>query len=162
MLPELNTLSQSMETRKTEMLAYIDALPSEKRNAKPRPSEWSPLQVMEHLVLVEEWMAAPCPPGGKVLTRGKIFVLFGGNMMRSRFRIPTVPMAEPQVVLDDALIRQRWDRARASLSAKLAEVTAENRSSPIALHPLVGPLDALQTLTLLDVHLAYHLRHLPK
>ena len=166
MLPELDLLYRSMETRKAEMLTHLATLSHEERNRNPKPSEWSPLQVMDHLVLVEEWMSCPNravpPKHGKVLLKGRLFIFFGGGIMRSRFRIPTIPMAVPQTNLDFAEIERRWDDARGGLALKLAAITTETQSLPIALHPIAGPLNGRQVLELLDVHLAYHVRHFPQ
>lgn len=164
-LPELNHLYKSMEKRKAEFLTYLERLTDAERRRCPTVADWSPLQVMEHVVVVEEWMAAPYEAlshaNSKVLIKGRLFITLGGGLMRSGFRMPTVPQAEPQTDLDFTTIKQRWEIARILLSRKLATVTQETQPVPIALHPIAGPLNAKQVLELLDVHLAYHWRHRP-
>jgi hypothetical protein len=56
---------------------------------------------------------------------------------------------------------QRWGQSRDLLKAKLQAIRPEALVQPIAMHPLAGPLDAQRVLTLLEVHLIYHLRQLP-
>ena len=166
LLPEYSTLNQSLEKQKDELLTYLEALSEEDRNRNATTAEWSPLQVMEHIVVVEEWMAGPNqalpPANGKVLFKGHLFIILGGGLMRSGLRMPTIPMAEPGQVLDFTAIKLRWHTARTLLASKLEAVTQETQPLPIALHPMAGPLNAKQVLGLLDVHLAYHLRHLPR
>ena len=166
MLPELNALCQSIEKRKAEMLAYFESLPDAERVKSPTTAEWSPLQVMDHVVIVEEWMAGPNaavpPTDARVLMKGRLFMAFGGTVMRSALRVPTLPAAAPHDDLDFAAIKQRWDVSRTMLCPKLAAVTPGTRPLPIALHPVAGPLNAKQVLLLLDIHLAYHWRHFPR
>ena len=166
MLPELNTLYQSIEKRKAAMLTYLETLPDEERSKNAAAAEWSPLQVMDHVVIVEEWMAGPnaavLPANARVLMKGRLFITLGGGVMRSALRMPTLPMAVPQDDLDFTAIKQRWDRSRNMLAPKLAAVTQETQPLPIALHPVAGPLNAKQVLVLLDAHLAYHWRHMPR
>ena len=171
MLPKLNILYQRIEKRKAEMLTYIEYLSDAERNNVPNSSAWSPLQTLEHVVTVEEWMAgpnmAPPPENGSVLLKGHLFILLGGGLTRfatmSGFRIPTLPEAEPQGdYFDFTALKQRWENARESLAPKLEAVTPKTRHLPIALHPVAGPLNAKQAVALLDVHLAYHWRHFPR
>ena len=166
MLPELNTLYQSIERRKAEMLAHLESLPDKEQGKSPTTAEWSPLQVVDHVVIVEEWMAGPdaaiLPSDARVLMKGRLFITLGGGLMRSALRMPTLPVAVPQDDPDLAAIKQRWDMSRTMLCPKLAAVTPETRPLPIALHPVAGPLNAKQVLLLLDVHLAYHWRHFPR
>ena len=170
MLPKLNILYQRIEKRKAEMLTFLESLSDAARNNAPNPSAWSPLQVMEHVVTVEEWMAGPNmalpPANGKVLLKGHLFILLGGGLTRvaslAGFRIPTLPEAEPQGEhFNFTALKQRWENARKSLAPKLEAVTPKTQHLPIALHPVAGPLNAKQALVLLDVHLAYHWRHFP-
>ena len=162
MLQELNLLYRSIEERRGEMLTYLEAMTDERQNKNPTPTEWSPLQVMEHIVIVEEYVASPLPPAdNKVLLKGHLFMTFGVGLMRTGLRIPTIPQAVPSNALDFAAVRQRWSDARNCLLSKLKTVAQENQAAPIAPHPIAGPLTAKQTLELLDAHLIYHLRHFP-
>ena len=171
MLHALNARYLSMEKRRFEMLAYLESLSDAERNKAPAPTDWSPLQIMEHVVTVEEWMAGPNAAlpheNGKVLLKGHLFIMLGGGLTRVAvglgFRIPTLPQAEPQGAhFDFTAIKRRWENARQSLLPKLEAVMPETRHLSIALHPIAGPLNAGQVVTLLDVHLAYHWRHFPR
>ena len=160
--PQMGSLYQSIEKRKAAMLNIIDALTDEQRRESPAPAEWSPLQVMEHVVVVEEWMANPLPPGNdRILLKGRLFILLGVGSMRRGLRMPTLPEAAPCGDTNFAVIRERWENARERIAARLETITPETRPSPIALHPVAGPLNAQQTLQLLDAHLTYHLRYFP-
>ncbi len=156
---ELDRLSQSLETRKAKMLVCLESLSHEERGSKPAPSDWSPLQVMEHVVIVEEWMAAPQPVGDNILLKGHLFMIFGVGLMRTGLRVPTLPMATPRGDPDYADVKRRWEDARNALASKRAAVTGKARHLPIALHPAAGPLNAKQALTLLSSH-AKEMRYL--
>ena len=166
MLPELNTLFQEMEKQKGSMLTRLQALSSEEQSRPPTPAEWSPLQVMSHVIAVEKIFEDVLPEEAKVLVQGHLFIAIGGRLMRfstwSGLRIPTMPAFEPQEEHDFAALKQCWDKTRESLAFKLAAVTQDTVLLPFAMHPAVGPLNAKQFLRLLDIHLAYHLRHFPR
>ena len=162
MLTALEKLHQNTEQRKTEMLAYLESLTDQERMKQPTPSDWSPLQVMEHIVIVEEWVSGPTPKNRKVLLKGYLFMALGVSTMRKGTRVPTLPQAVPSGALNYTEIKQRWEDARAFISSKLASVTQETQDEPIALHPVAGPLTAKQILELLDAHLIYHWKHFPR
>ena len=165
MMPRLNTLFRSIEAQKAEMLRYVETLTDEERNQNLTPAEWSPLQVMEHIVSVEELTtAAGLQSNARVLLKGHIFITLGGGLMRlcarSGLRTPTLPVFEPSGEHDFQTIKQRWDEATNALAPKLVSVTRETQ--PFVMHPVAGPLSARQFFELLDVHLAYHWRHFPR
>ena len=170
MLLELNRLYQSITQRKAELLTSLDSLTDAQRSHAPSPSEWSPLQVLEHLVSVEESLAGPTAPAlpadAKVLPKGRMFITFGGGLMRlcaqSGLRIPSLPVFEPQGNGDYPFLKTRWNTTRAALLPTIAAVMEATQAAPIALHPIAGPLNAAPVLILLDAHLAYHWRHLPR
>ncbi len=157
---------QGLEKAKAGMLDRMEKLTDDERNRKPAPGEWSSLQVLEHVVVVEEWMAGinsdPPPPNARVQMRGRLFIKYAGRMMRSGRRIPTIPMSAPPDAPCYSEVVNRWSDARKVLEQKLRDVKPGSQFIPIALHPLAGPLNPAQVLDLLDAHLDYHIKHFPK
>jgi hypothetical protein len=156
---------QSIEQRKSIMLRYLETLTDEERRKNPTPAEWSPLQILEHLVLLEELsLGADLPANAKILPKAYLFVTLGGGLTRvgavSGLRIPTLPAFEPRGEHDFSVIKKRWGKARKTLSGRLASVKQPKR--PFIMHAVAGPMSANQFLELLDVHLAYHWRHFPR
>jgi len=166
MLPQLEEPFKTIECLKSDMLRVLGALTEDELRERPSPSDWSPLGIPEHIVLVEEWTSGPSeeplPENARVLLKGRVFVAFASRFMRSGVRVPTDPSAEPSGHHDRDSLAQRWDLSRDLLKAKLQDVRKETLNQPIAMHPLAGPVNACQVLALLEVHMIYHLRQLPK
>jgi DinB superfamily len=163
--PDLGRRIATLESNKSRMLEYLDSLSPSARDFRPTKDDWSPLQVLEHIVMVEEWMSGPnqavAPRLDKVRLSGYLFIFFGGRFMASGLRVPTLSMMHPKADLDFEEIKARWSRSREDLERKLQTVTAQELSRPIALHPVAGPLNPVQVLTLLEVHSDYHWRFMP-
>lgn len=159
--PKLAIRWQSIENQKAVFISYLNALSEDALTARATPVDWSLLEVLEHVIIVEEWVSAPFinSEGKRVGMKAYLFTGLGGAITRSGIRIPTLPVAEPSGTASLNDLIERWARARQSLAPKLLQVTASRWYAPIALHPFAGPMNAYQVMGLLDVHLAYHLRH---
>jgi hypothetical protein len=166
MLSQIEDPFRKVESLKLDMLRILGSLTDNELQTPHSSSYWSPLGILEHIVLVEEWTAGPneepLPENAQVLVKGRLFVAFVNRFMRFGVRVPTVAEAEPSTHPDLTSLMQRWDKSRDLLKAKLQVVRKETLNHPIAVHPIAGPLDALRVLGLLEVHLIYHLRQLPK
>lgn len=166
MLSEIEEPLKKIETLMSDLLRVLGSLTENELRESASPSVWSPLGILEHIVLVEEWTAGPneepLPENAQVMVKGRIFVAFANRFMRLGLRVPTDPRAEPSAHPDLEALVQRWDKSRELLKTKLQTVQKETLYQPIAMHPLAGPLDPLRVLVLLEVHIIYHLRQLPK
>lgn len=163
MLPDLARRFSLLEERKSDILARVDALSEEQRAAPVLPGEWSPVQLIHHLVLAEEQggeQIAAASEAGERHRRGRPspFVLSAVAVMRLGIRVPVpdtmVPLGD--VPLD--ALTERWAAARRALRARLEALDAQTQNDSISLHPLAGPIDAAEVLSLHEVHLLYHQR----
>ena len=166
MLSQITEPFEKIESLKSDMLRILGSLTEKELQEPASPSYWSPLGILEHIVLVEEWTAGPneesLPENAHVTVKGRVFVAFVNRIMRKGVRVPTAPGVEPSAHPDMESLLQRWEKSRDLLKAKLQGVQKETLLQPIAMHPLAGPLDASRVLVLLEVHLIYHLCQLPK
>ena len=162
---KVTTHVANLDTRKAAVLAYLDSLNPMDLKRAPRPGQWSPLEVLEHIVIVEELTTkARTPAAGeqKVGLKARGFMLLGVAPMRPGFRIPTMPVLQPKRNQDYNTLKERWAAARRDLSAHLESVGADVTQRAMIVHPLAGPMSAAMALDFLDVHLRYHWKNFPR
>ncbi|HXE57970.1 MAG TPA: DinB family protein [Gemmatimonadales bacterium] len=160
MLPALARDLERLEARRRVLLARVRALTPGQRTFRPAPDRWSVLDVVEHLVLVDEAASgavrgpaggAPRPAAGRLRYLGLLAVL------RSpiRVRVPTRAVL-PSGGADLAGLEARWVEARAALAEWLEGLGPEMVRRPVFRHPVVGWLTVRQTLGFLGAHQAHH------
>lgn len=168
MLPELHDGFESLQRRKADVLARVAALEPEEQTAPPAPGEWSPLQIVQHLLYVEGLSAGPevaLPPDSRARPRpgtGLMVKMLAG-WMRAAVRLPSPDAAAPPPAeggSDLESLDARWSARRDDLRARLEVVTDPDRA--FARHPIAGPLTARQVLDLCDSHLVYHQKRFPQ
>jgi hypothetical protein len=160
-----STLLERLERRRRELLAIVDALPAERLTFRPAPGRWSPLDIVEHLVKVEEAIAPrvrPREPRGLVETAkvkaalGLLRVVFG---LRARIKVPIEAiMPLGGVTLRD--LEGRWEAAGAVLRERLQGFGAGDWERPMMRHPLLGRLTPAEGLTFLRCHIDHHQRQM--
>lgn len=165
MLGELVPFHTSLEKRRLELIDYMDRLSEQERLRNPSSSELSPLQVLAHVVRVEETVVGPGTTpsqNSKVGVRGRIFMFTMVNLMRPGFRIPTTPILHPENPYGYEELKRAWDVLRTELKSRVERVSLTSRDQPICDHMMAGPLTARMALDFLDVHLRYHWRNFPR
>ena len=154
-----------LETRRHQMISEADKLSAAQLTFRPAPNAWSALDVIEHLVKVEEAIAARIRPRearGLVETAkvkaalGIMRVVF---MARGRIKVPVqgiLPLGG--VTLSDLV--SRWEAARAAMRERLEGFGDQDWSRPMMRHPLLGRLTPTECLTFLRWHMAHHRRQI--
>ena len=167
MLPELRDGFESLQRRKADLIARVAALDPAERTAAPARGEWSPLQIVQHLLHVEGLSAGPevaLPPDSAARPRpgtGMLAKLLAASM-RAAIRLPSPDAIAlpPDDGADLDALDARWGARREDLRARLEAVKDPDRM--FARHPIAGPLSARQVLDLCDSHLVYHQKRFPK
>jgi uncharacterized damage-inducible protein DinB len=156
-----------IERRRQEMVAEADRLTAEQLTFRPAPNAWSTLDVIEHLVKVEEAIAArvrPRQPRRLVETaRAKaalciMRVLF---VARGRIKVPVqaiLPLGG--VTLND--LASRWQAAQAALRERLESFGPQDWSRPMMRHPLIGLLTPSEGLAFIHAHMGHHRRQIQR
>jgi uncharacterized damage-inducible protein DinB len=156
-----------IESHRREIVAEADRLTAEQLTFRPAPNAWSALDVLEHLVKVEEAIAPrvrPREPRGLVeaartkAALGLMRVLF---MIRRRIRVPVqgiLPLGG--VTLGDLV--GRWEAAQTALRERLETFGPEDWSRPMMRHPAIGRLTPTETLTFIHWHMAHHQRQIAR
>jgi hypothetical protein len=129
---------------------------------RPDGKGWCALDVVQHLVLVEEGVVgyarkklqAP-PQSVPLLDKAKLALLVLVLRSPIRFRAP-VPQVIPEETFPLAEISARWERVRRDLREILGSLPAERRKTLLFRHPIGGALDPSGTLDFLDEHAKHH------
>lgn len=169
MLPDLARRWEILEERRSDVLARVAALTPSQRDLRPGTNAWSPVELVHHLILAEEQMgaqvaaAAARAASGRPLRRRALpapFLLTALAVLRLGIRVPVPDTMVPRDVVSLDVLTDRWEASRRALRERLDSLDAGTRRDPVSLHPLAGPLDAVELLRLIDVHLGYHQRQL--
>jgi hypothetical protein len=159
----LNRLTQLRQT----VLAEANGLSAEELVHRPGADAWSVLDVVEHLVRVEEAILSRVrkrdPRTWREAARARLALagvsiafLFG-----RRLRVPTqavVPLGG--VTLMD--LGGRWETVEATMRRTLDGFGPEDFARPLMRHPILGLLTPVETLTFLVRHIAHHRRQIAR
>ena len=162
-------MQQDLERRLDDMDDWKDALlgalsieSPERLAFRPEGKGWCALDVVQHLVLVEEGVVGyarrklqappqPVPP----LDRAKLALLVLVLKSPLRFRAP-VPVVVPEETFPLAKLSERWEKVRGELRELLGSLPAERRKTLLFRHPAGGALDPAGTLEFIQEHARHH------
>jgi hypothetical protein len=168
MLPPLQRRLDRMEHQRSALLEEIGRLRGDQLGFRPGPECWCTLEVVEHLVRVEEAIVlrASQHPPSRTLGQGLRAATFT-LLLRLRLRAGARLKAPSRAILPQGTatlpeLGTRWDQVREKLQAVLADQTRADLRRPMMRHPLVGWLTPVQTLGFLEYHVAHHARQLAR
>ena len=160
-------LFQRIEIRRGALLAEADRLGVEQLTFRAEPNSWSTLDVLEHLVKVEEGIAERVrvrePRTWREAARAKaalgaMRVVFG---LRRRVKVPVQGVLPLGGVTLSDLVR-RWEAAQATLRTRLEAFGPGDWSRPMMRHPLIGLLTPAEGLAFIHWHMGHHRRQIAR
>ena len=164
----LHTYFDQIEAKKTEFVSRVLSYSEQERNLQPKPGEWSPAQIVDHLIYYENWMLAGSQKAieaGESLKHGMLATIFTGLLRfligRNR-RVGTLKQFEPAVEVNLIAKLEEWREIRKSTRQRLGEMTSKQMNQAFTVHPFAGPINAASALELISLHLDYHLKYLAK
>jgi hypothetical protein len=168
MLPRLRARFDRLEGQRAALLESLTRLTPAQLQFRPGSDQWSSLDVVEHLVLVEErvlW-AAPRRPEGRtprerVRAAAILALMFARSLLGARIEAPTKAVM-PQGGTALPALKQRWEGARGLLRQVLEETPADGLGRPLMRHPFTGWLSLRQSLGFFQGHIAHHARQLDR
>jgi hypothetical protein len=160
MREELRDLWDSIERRKWQITEAIARLPQEALSRKMPKSDWTPLQLVEHLIVAEEEQlkeieaakAGNIPPHKGFAFGAAVWIL------RRGIRVPTPgTMAPSGKEFSLEQLGKRWDQTRERLRKALEEA---HDVGAFSAHHMFGSMHPEHALEITDAHLQYHQKRL--
>jgi uncharacterized damage-inducible protein DinB len=160
-------VSVRIDRQRRAVLAEVEALGSEQLLFRPDNASWSPLEVVEHLVRVEEGIVSRVkqrePRTWREAARARfalelVSVYF---LLGRRLKVPVqgvLPLGG--VTLAD--LRARWDAAQQAMRRTVEGFGPLDFGRPMMRHPILGLLTPMETLTFVLRHIAHHRRQIAR
>jgi len=168
MLTAPGTRFAALERRRHALLAELETLGDSALSFRPAPGAWSILEVVHHLVLVEQGILRPAHDGPAQLRRRRNFrervgcaAVWLVFKLGLRVKIPT-KRVRPQPGLNLSRLEQEWAASRTSLEAYLDSTPASMPSETMFRHPIGGPMNVEQTLLFLTRPFDHHRRQISR
>jgi hypothetical protein len=160
---------RKLQDQKASALASVAGWSSERLNLPAGPGEWSTLDVLDHVVKVENaWVGAV----GANLAGNRSVTLWNriaGFMVicitRSPMRVKVPAGAASRVLpepTDLATITKDWATARQEMGRVLHEISGGQLRCGVFKHPVSGWMTASQSLNFLCAHLRHHVYQLER
>ncbi len=147
---------------KSDFLGSLSASSPERLAFRANGVGWNALDVVQHLVLVEEAVLAYArkkllapPQPVSIVDRGKLVLLVGILRSPIRFRAP-VAQVVPSETLPLEVSADRWGQSRRDLRSLLLGLPEERRAALFFRHPAAGGLDPAGTLVFVHEHARHH------
>lgn len=158
----------ALEQRRKKILDRLASLSQDRLNYKVDPDKWSIIEVIEHLVLVEQEMVnqasirGPRPQSAHApQSREALEMVL--EILERDVRVP-VPAAgmEPDGQIRLEILQKQWTQAREQLREFFLSLPPEKGNALIFSHPVAGALSVLDMLDLANVHADYHIRQIER
>jgi hypothetical protein len=166
MLPDLGHRLDRLHRQRVELLAGLESLTPLQLGFRPTPDSWNSLDVVEHLVRVEERILGglatrpgPRPLGERMQAAARLALLYLYLQTGGRVKAPAQAIL-PAGGATLGELRGRWNAVRAGLAEALERFEPADLARPMMRHPIVGKLSPVQTLRFLHRHIAHHRRQI--
>lgn len=164
----IERLLQQIQERRSALLAEIALLSPEAQQWRGQPNSWSALDILEHLVLAEQYVLGDLSTAservGQSLTtaeRFKSVAVWVVLRFGIRARVPARAMKPVGGATFDEL-RQRWDAKHEQLTVFASGLTGSALRRRIFRHPIAGPMHTEQALRMMYAHMGTHQRQLAR
>ena len=150
-------LFRALEDHRTALVARLDALSPEAVHARPGAGEWSPAQIVDHLLRIDRALRLDGPLATAAVrrtSRARAATIRG--ILALPVRIPAPPGAEavlPAEAPDYAATRDAWAEHRGLWRQRLPDVPPEIVAFR---HPFAGPFVVRDALAFALSHHRHH------
>lgn len=161
-----------LESRLIELFESLKDQPDHVLNKKPAEGKWSILQIMYHLILVEEASIAYCKKKlsfnpeikkGGIMTKLRMFAL-------SSYVVMPIKAKAPGMVNEDHMpeemrfweVVKKWKDIRKEAKDFLSSLPADMMKKEVYKHPVAGRLTLVQMINFWEGHFNRHRRQIKK
>ena len=166
MISELQDKFEKYDSTRRALLKDLANLNDDQLKRKPRPSEWSILQIVQHMVVAERDVMQYLPEPKELIhrkrgLRARIFYVVVLLILRWNIRVP-VPSKRmvPDGNTSLSELRQQWDENMRWFRGYLDSLGPDDLKRAVFSHPIAGPLTGPQAGTLAQYHFEAHLRQI--
>lgn len=164
MTPGIRQLYEKLERQKKTVLSEVALWSPAQVRFRPKPSAWSALDVLDHLVKVEvaliDAVRSELPDGNPMTFRDQVGALIILVVMLSPVRVKVPPAALtvlPEVMTDDASdIAAHWEQVRGDMGILLQSLQPNQLNRGLFRHPVSGWMTIRQAIAFLSAHLQHH------
>ena len=168
MISELRDKFEMYDHTRRALLDELALLNDDQIRRKPGPSEWSILQIVQHMVLAEQGVMQYLPEPEELIARkrglhARIFYVVVLLILRWNIRVP-VPSKRmvPDGNTSLSEVRQQWDENLRWFRGYLDSLRPEDLKRAVFSHPVAGPLTGPQAGKMAQYHFDAHLRQIEK
>ncbi len=168
MISELRDKFERYDRTRLALLDDLAVLNDNQIRRKPSPSEWSILQIIQHMVLAERDVMQYLPEPEELIhrkrgLRARIFYVVVLLILRWNIRVPVPSKGMvPDGNTSLSELRQQWDENMRWFREYVDSLGPEDLKRAVFSHPLAGPLNGPQAGTLAQYHFEAHLRQINK
>jgi uncharacterized damage-inducible protein DinB len=161
MTARIQRLLDGIERHRHEVLADAGRVTGEQLTWRPGVGVWSVLDVVEHLVRVEEGIVSrvkkrePRTMGETVRTRLALVLVWLTFRTGRRIKVPVEAIA-PVGGVTLADLEGRWAAAQAGMRRTMEALQRQDYARPLMRHPLIGLLTPAETLSFIGRHIRHH------
>jgi hypothetical protein len=160
-------LLDRIDRERRGLLAEVDELDPKQLVFRPGKGSWSALEVVEHLVKVEEAILSRRkqrePRTWREAVRGRLSLelMSVAFHLGRRFKAP-VPTILPQGGATLTDLRARWESAQQAMRRTVEGFGPPDFGRPMMRHPILGLLTPAETLTFILRHITHHRRQIAR
>ncbi|MBC7804912.1 MAG: DinB family protein [Akkermansiaceae bacterium] len=150
------------ESLKADLLARVTSMPEDVRRTPPKSGEWSPLQVLSHLLVAERFVTgfASAKSDSKERRANPVVIGLLCRVLRAGIPLPAPEVMAPGLTpVSLETLAADWNQEREKLRNTLAQHSPDE---PFGLHPIFGVVTTRQTAGMLAAHMVYHVKRFPK
>ena len=156
---------EHLQRQKVDLLTDLSAWPEAAQRFRLSAGSWSGLQILDHLIKVEEGLLndvkANLPGGYRIGIKDLLGSVLVISIMNSPMRVSVPPSQSsmmPDGDCDLFLLTYRWSATREQLGELLEKLMPEQFHVGLFRHPIFGWMTMARSLALLRAHLHHHLR----
>ena len=166
MISDLRDKFERYDRTRLALLEDLASLNDDQLRRKPGPSEWSILQIVQHMVLAEQGVMQYLPEPEELIDRkrglrARIFYAVVLLILRWNIRVPVPSKGMvPDGNTSLSELHQQWDENMNWFKGYLDSLRPEDLKRAVFSHPIAGPLTGPQAGTLAQYHFEAHLRQI--
>jgi len=167
---KLESKFKNFENSRLKLLTELEKRGDKELNYHPGKDKWSVIQVMHHLIIIEQlsigYINKKLTYKTNIKKSGfsaaiKVFVLKLLLRMPFRFKAPKIVSEVPNSG-DFNQVKDQWDQTRKELRKLLDNLPEEFLNKNIFKHALAGKMNIYQMLSFMDEHFKHHVKQIDR